>query len=94
VPQRAESPELSLRLNADSWVEVIAPDGSTVEEALLRQGDQRSYTAGQVGRIVLGNASAVEVSHRGVVQDLSPFLRANVARFTVSSDGSLAPAAQ
>jgi cytoskeleton protein RodZ len=94
VPQRAESPELSLRLNADSWVEVVAPDGSTVEEALLRQGDQRSYTAGQVGRIVLGNASAVEVSHRGVVQDLSPYLRANVARFTVSSDGSLAPAAQ
>lgn len=94
VPQRAESPELSLRLNADSWVEVIAPDGSTVEEALLRQGDQRSYAHGEVGRIVLGNASAVEVSHRGVVQDLSPYLRANVARFTVSSDGSLASAAQ
>lgn len=94
VPQRTASPELSLRLNADSWVEVIAPDGSTIEEALLRQGDQRSYPPGQVGSVVLGNASAVEVSHRGVVQDLSPYLRANVARFTVSSDGSLAPAGQ
>lgn len=96
VPQRAAppAPALSLRLNEDSWVQVIAPDGGTVEEALLRSGDERRYAPGQVGHIVLGNASAVEVSHHGVVQDLSPYLRANVARFTVSSDGSLAPAAQ
>lgn len=96
VPQRAmpAAPDLALRLREDSWVEVIAPDGSTLEAALLRQGEERSYAPGQVGRIVLGNAGAVEVSRRGVVQDLSPYLRANVARFTVSSDGSLAPAAQ
>jgi cytoskeleton protein RodZ len=96
VPQHATPPvpDLVLRLHEDSWVEVIAPDGGTVEQALLRQGEERSYAPGQVGRVVLGNASAVEVSHRGVVQDLSPYLRANVARFTVSSDGSLAPATQ
>lgn len=96
VPQRASQPAtgLSLRLDADSWVQVTAPDGGTVEEALLRAGDERHYAPGEVGRVVLGNAGAVEVSHRGVVQDLSPYLRANVARFTVSSDGSLAPAAQ
>lgn len=95
VPHRATppAPDLMLRLREESWVEVIAPDGSTVEAALLRQGEERSYAPGQAARVVLGNASAVEVSHRGVVQDLSPYLRANVARFTVSSDGSLAAAA-
>lgn len=94
--QRPAPPEsaLSLRFNEDSWMEAIAPDGKPVEQVLVRAGDERRYAAGEVGRIVLGNASAVEVSSDGAVQDLSPYLRANVARFTVSSDGSLAPAAQ
>jgi cytoskeleton protein RodZ len=43
--------------------------------------------------VVLGNAAAVEVRTRGKTRDLAPYMRANVARFTVSSDGSLAPAA-
>ena len=102
VPQRAKAPAaarvdgaaLSLRLKQDSWVEVRAVDGSTLEESLLRAGEERSYAEGQVGRVVLGNADAAEVRRNGVVQDLAPFQRANVARFTVSSDGSLAPAAQ
>jgi cytoskeleton protein RodZ len=34
----------------------------------------------------------VNVQRNGQAQDLTPYLRANVARFTVSSDGSLAPA--
>jgi len=80
-----------LRLEGDSWVEVIAPGGRIVEQTLLRKGAVRSFAPGEVGGIVLGNASAVEVRRNGVEQDISPYLRANVARFTVSSDGSLAP---
>ncbi|HZW17543.1 MAG TPA: RodZ domain-containing protein [Luteimonas sp.] len=93
LPQRhaAPAPALSLRLSGDSWVQVTAPDGSSVEESLLRAGDTRSYAADEVGRVVLGNASAVEVRSGGQTRDLEPYLRANVARFTVSSDGSLAP---
>ena len=49
------------------------------------------FTPGQVGRMVLGNASAVEVQQAGTIVDLSPYQRANVARFTVSSDGSVVP---
>lgn len=102
VPQRAATASeaaddggaLSLHLRQDSWVEVQATDGSTLEEALLRAGDERHYAEGQVARVVLGNAGAAEVRRDGVVQDLAPFQRANVARFTVSSDGSLAPAGQ
>ena len=90
VRQVAEA-ALELRLADDSWVELIAPDGSIIEQTLMPSGTVRSFAAGEVGSIVLGNAGAVEVRRNGVEQDISRYLRANVARFTVSSDGSLAP---
>ncbi len=93
MPRATTASALSLNFTGDSWVQIIGPDGKSLEQALLRAGEQRSYEAGQVGRIVLGNASAVEVQHAGHTVDLSPYRRANVARFTVSSDGSLAPVA-
>lgn len=85
-------PALTLRFNGDSWVEVLSGNGDPLEQALVRAGAERTYRAGEVGRVVLGNAEAVEVSRFGRVQDIGQFQRANVARFTVSSDGSLAPA--
>lgn len=100
VPQRqapagataAAAPALELRVSGESWIEVSGPDGRVVEQALLKEGEVRSYRAGEVGAVVLGNAGAVEVRRNGVEQDIAPYLRANVARFAVSSDGSLAPA--
>ncbi|HVR80563.1 MAG TPA: RodZ domain-containing protein [Luteimonas sp.] len=86
------APALSLRFKSDSWFEVTASDGHALEQSLVRAGQQRSYASGAVSRIVIGNAAAVDVQRNGQVQDLTPYLRANVARFTVSSDGSLAPA--
>jgi len=93
---RATAPSggLSLRFNGDSWIQVSAPDGSTVEKALVRSGEQRSYEPGTVARVVLGNAAAVEVAQGGNVVDTKPFQRAAVARFAVSSDGSVVPAAE
>jgi cytoskeleton protein RodZ len=92
MPAR-EAPALALQLTGDSWVQVAGNDGRTLEQALLHAGDQRNYDAGEVAGVVLGNASAVQVRSHGRQADLAPYLRANVARFTVSSDGSLAPAA-
>ncbi|KAF1724856.1 helix-turn-helix domain-containing protein [Pseudoxanthomonas japonensis] len=88
---RAATPWLSMSFKGDSWVEVNAPDGRKVEHALLRAGDERRYAQGEVGRIKLGDATAVEVQQAGSTVDLAPYQRANVARFTVSSEGSLAP---
>lgn len=87
----AASQSLSLEFRGDSWMQVIGPDGRELEQALLRAGDSRNYEPGQVGRVVLGNAGGVEVRRNGEIQDLDGFKRANVARFKVSSDGSLAP---
>lgn len=88
---RSASSWLSLTFKGDSWVEVTAPDGRKVEQALVRAGEERRYAQGEVGRIKLGDATAVEVQQAGSTVDLAPFQRANVARFTVSSEGSLAP---
>ena len=88
---RASASALKLRMLGDSWVQIIAPDGTSIEKGLLKAGQERSFRNGEVGRVVLGNAAAVEVQRAGSTLDLTPYMRANVARFTVSSQGSLAP---
>ncbi len=90
-PATATAGGLSLEFSDDSWVEVFAPDGATVEKALVGAGQKRSYAVGQVGSVKLGNAAAVEVRQGAANIDLTPYRRGNVARFTVSSDGSMAP---
>lgn len=89
----AEVPKGGLTLNfkGDSWVDISGPDGATVEKALIRAGESRSFSVGQVGRMVLGNAAQVEVQQAGANVDMTPYQRGNVARFTVSSDGSVVP---
>jgi cytoskeleton protein RodZ len=84
---------LTLRMTGDSWVQIDAPGGANLEYGLLKAGEERSFRNGEVGRVVLGNAAAVEVQQAGSTVDLAPYKRANIARFAVSSDGSLAPVA-
>lgn len=90
-PRAAVAADLTVTFSGESWVRVTAPDGSTVEQALVQPGQRRVFQPGQVGRAVLGNAQAVSVQYRGQPLDLAPYIRANVVRFTVSSDGSLQP---
>jgi len=89
IPARPTPPALSLRFEDDSWVEIRDPEGNVIESGLLGAGQRRDYAAGAVGRMTLGNANTVRVEYQGRVQDLTPYSRSNVARFTVSSDGSL-----
>lgn len=83
---------LELSFEGDSWMEVTSGDGRVLEQRLMREGETRSFQAGEVAGVVLGNASAVRVQQAGSIVDLAPFRRANVARFAVSSDGSVKPA--
>jgi cytoskeleton protein RodZ len=80
-----------LRLQQDSWVEIVGRDGRRLEYGLLQAGDERRYPAAQVAHVSVGNASGVSLSRNGEAVDLRPFQRANVARFTVSSDGRINP---
>ena len=86
--------DILIRASGDGWLEVVAIDGSTLEKGLLAAGSERRFTAAQVARLTIGNATAVELRSQGRSVDLAPFAQANVARFTVSSDGSLVAADQ
>lgn len=83
--------DLTVSFSGESWVRLTAPDGTMVEQALVQPGQRRVFTPGQIGKAVLGNAQAVSVQYHGQPLDLTPYIRANVVRFTVSSDGSLQP---
>jgi cytoskeleton protein RodZ len=96
TPMAAESapaPVLAMQLTGDSWVQITGQDGAVLEQSVLHAGDERSYRAGQVARIVIGNIESVRFSHDGKAVDLEQSARSNVARFAVSSDGSLVPVA-
>lgn len=93
MPARAATADqaLAVTFGGESWVRLTAADGRVIEQALIPAGETRSFKPGELGKAVLGNAEAVSVRLRGQPVDLAPFVRANVVRFTVSSDGSLQP---
>ena len=70
-----------------------APTAARSRRACWLPGSSAATPPARSARVVLGNSTAVEVQQAGKTVDLTPFSRANVARFTVSSDGSLAPVA-
>lgn len=89
--QAAPAGDLVVTFSGESWVRITGADGAVLEQALVPAGSTRAFTAGQLGQAVLGNATGVAITSRGAPVDLTPFIRANVVRFTVSSDGSLQP---
>lgn len=92
--QAATADGLRLRLSSDSWVEITASDGKVLASELMPAGTDRAFALQQGGRVVIGNAAAATVERAGQRVNLDRYLRANVARFTVSSDGSVAAATQ
>jgi cytoskeleton protein RodZ len=84
---------LLLEATGETWFQALAADGSARESGMLRTGDRRELDPSVVARVVLGNSGAAQLSRAGRRVDLSPYTRANVARFTLSSDGSPAPIA-
>lgn len=81
-----------LRASGPSWLEVIADDGSVLAKELLTAGAERRYPISRVRRMTIGNAAAVTLENDGVPVDVAAHARANVARFEVSSDGTLVAA--
>ena len=97
APVQAAQPALAaadivIRARGETWLDVVGVDGSALEQGLLPAGSERRFAAGKVQRLTIGNASAVDVEHRGLEVSLERFATANVARFAVSSDGSLVAA--
>lgn len=97
LPSRqAEAPArapLVLEFSGDSWVQVFGVDGDVLYRGLQHAGERRELVPGEVSQVVVGNTAAARLQRDGGVIDLAPYTRANVARFTLSSDGSPAPIA-
>jgi cytoskeleton protein RodZ len=83
------APQLELRFTGDSWIEVFGRDGGVVERALARDGEARRFAAADIGRVTIGNVEATEVVLNGSRVNLDVVRAANVARFALSSDGSI-----
>ncbi len=81
--------DLVLSFSGESWVDVVNTAGQHIERGLVPSGAQRRYAPGEIQRITVGNAGAVEAVQGGQTVDLSPFREANVARFAVSSEGKV-----
>ena len=84
---------LQLRFDGDSWVELTGAGGQPIERGMIHAGSVRSYHTGAIARVVIGNVASVRVLQDGQPLDLSAFSHANLARFTLSSAGKPAPAA-
>jgi cytoskeleton protein RodZ len=83
------SPQIELRFTGDSWIEVFGRDGAVLERALARDGEARRFATSAVGRVTIGNVDATEVVLDGSRVNLDAVRAANVARFALSSDGSI-----
>ena len=92
VQADAPSAEIVVRTHGETWLNAVGVDGNSIEKALLPSGVERRFATAQLASLTIGNAAAVDVQNKGQQVDLVPFTRTNVARFTVSSDGSLVSA--
>ncbi len=87
----AVEPNLVIRFTQDSWFEVLSQDGARMDSGIGRAGEERRFPRTSVGKVSIGNAGGVEVGLDGENIDLTPYRRANVARFALSSAGSVLP---
>ena len=83
--------DLVLKFRDQSWIEVLDASGQRVERGLVAAGSERHFGVGQVARITLGNADVVDVSQGGRPVDLAPFRAANIARLSLSAEGTITP---
>ena len=79
----ADASVLSISTSADTWVEISDSAGSQLELDLLRAGSSREYDGKPPFNVMIGRASAVELSVNGSNVDLVPHTHGNVARMTL-----------
>lgn len=73
--------KLTLSLKGQSWVEVTDAGGKLRLQRIAAAGESLHFEDASAFSVVLGNASAVDVSINGQAKDMSEFSRNNVARF-------------
>jgi len=80
----ASGGSLSLKVSAESWVEVQDANGQLLLSRKLASGETASLDGALPLRLTIGNAAATQVTFRGKPVDLSLNTRDNVARIQIN----------
>ncbi|MEW5756040.1 MAG: RodZ domain-containing protein [Pseudomonadota bacterium] len=75
--------EVTVRGLGDSWVEVTDASNKQLLFQLIRQGQVKTVKGVAPFRVILGYAHGVEILVDGKPYDHKPFIRKDIARFTI-----------
>ncbi|MCB1860610.1 MAG: helix-turn-helix domain-containing protein [Chromatiaceae bacterium] len=82
-PAAETSQQVVIEYSGNSWSKIEDASGSFKLEGSNNAGIRRVLGGVPPYRMILGNAAAVKIYVNGQVFDISPFIRGNVARFTL-----------
>jgi cytoskeleton protein RodZ len=82
-PLAAGVHQLTLRCEVEAWLEVRDGAGRLLVSSLNPAGSERTVRGRPPFELVIGNASGVSVIHNGKPVDIKPFIKVEVARFTL-----------
>lgn len=68
---------MRLKATRDAWVEVRNADGSTLHNGLVKAGSTTDLKGTPPYRLVLGNASRLQLTYEGKPQDLKPHIQSS-----------------
>ena len=74
---------LVLRMAEEAWLEVRDGAGTSLVSSLNLAGSERAVRGRAPFQLVIGNAHHVELTYDGEPVDLKPYIRGEVARFTL-----------
>jgi len=81
---------LELKLEQQSWVEVVTADGQRLEYSMLEPGSHTTYRSDQPVFVRLGNAEGASITGDGQPVDVAAFQRGNVAHVKLFGEGGTA----
>lgn len=74
---------IQLEFPQESWVEIKDRDGTTLLSQLNAAGTQKVVEGAPPFSVIIGNAANVRVTYRDAPFDLRPYVKVEVARFTL-----------
>ena len=79
----AGSGRLALQFEGESWVEIRSGSGKLLVASLHTAGTERFVSGVPPFEVVIGNAQQVRLTYNDKPVDLTPYVRVEVARFTL-----------
>jgi len=82
-PAPAGAGRIALQFEGESWVEIRSGSGKLLVASLHSAGTERFVSGLPPFEVVIGNAQQVRLTYNDKPVDLSPYVKVEVARFTL-----------